>query len=790
MKKTLSAILAFTLFSGVSSFACTNLLVGRNASADGSTMVTYSMDMYGYCAKLRIVPATAHQPSEKAQVINYETGQVLGEIPQAPFTHGVVGYINDRQVSITETTWGGREGQVNPDGIMHYSSLIQLALERASTAREAIGVMADLVAEYGYASTGESFSIGDPDEVWILDMIGKGEEKGAVWVAVRIPDDCISAHANQTRIHKFSRHDKDNVLFSKDVISYARKKGFFSGKDDEFDFAKAYSPATFGTQRHCEARVWSIFNRFSAGAEAYIKTVDGLHPELSADLPLYVKPDRKLTLEDAIEAMRDHYEGTPFDMTDDISAGPWKTPYRPGGLSYQAEGLPYFNERPISTQQSACVELYQMRCSLPDAIGGVLWFANDDAAMVTYTPVYCSATRLPLCYNDPDASDTDFSWNSAFWVCNWVSNMVYPRYSALYPELSKTRDALQAKVISGSREAEARAASLPADQAAELLTAYGESTAGEMMQTWKDLGMKLVVKFNDMVIKPEKDGRFETTPEGHGVRVQREGYGEQYRNAIAEMTGSRYYKGEMTFVQISDTQIGFVDDTKHYRMTDSLMNVAINAINAIHPACVILTGDLVNDIRNEEQVEIYKRIIARLDPSVPLHIVPGNHDIKGFKSENYKRYMELVGYDRFSFKKGDCAFIGFDSCRIKEDAADAEEEQFAWLEAELKKAAGSRHIFLFCHCPVVMESLGEKDGHNNFPIGKRERYLSLFKKYGVEAVFSGHSHVSGYFEADGIRHVNSIPVCSGFGKGFPGINVVKVTPDGFTYEFRRGINAD
>lgn len=791
MKKTLIPILASLMMLQVPSLACTNLLAGKNATADGSTIITYSMDMYGYCAKLRIKPAGTHKAGEKAQVFNYETDELLGEIPQVSRTHGVIGYINDRQLSITETTWGGREGLENPEGMMHYSALIQLALERASTAREAIQVMTSLSDRYGYASTGESFSIADPDEVWILDMIGKGEEKGAVWVAVRIPDDCISAHANQCRIHRFDRNDRDNVMFSRDVISFARKKGFFAGKDADFDFCAAYSPADFGKQRICEARVWSIFNKFSEGFDKYLPTVDGLHLDNYEELPLYIRPDRKLTLTDAIETMRDHFEGTPFDMTTDIAGGPWNSPYVPSPLSYTVNGMTYTNERPIATQQSACVEIYQMRRHLPDPVGGVLWFANDDGAMVTYTPVYCGASRVPPCYDDPDASDVDFSWNSAFWVCNWVSNTVYPRYSLLYPKLAEVRDALQERFLSSRQEVEDRACGLPSEEARELLTSFGEECAAEMMEKWKELGLHLVVMYNDMVIKPEKDGEFVTTGTGHAVRAKRPGYSNMYHKAVVDATGDRYYKGEMTFVQISDTQIGFVDKTEHYRMSDSLMRVAVNAINRIKPACVILTGDLVDDIRNEEQKAIYRERIGGLDKDIPLFVVPGNHDIKKFKPENYQLYMDLVGYDRFSFTKGDCAFIGFDSCRIKADsqeAAEAEEEQFAWLEGELQKVRGSRHIFLFCHCPVAMESLDEKDGHNSFPMEKRDRYISLFKKYGVEAIFSGHSHVSSYFESDGIRHVNSIPVATGFGKGFPGINVVKVNPAGFTYEFQRGIN--
>ena len=792
MKKAILLAALAALISGYRMSACTNLLVGKAASTDGSTFITYSMDMYGYCAKLRIVPATDHRSGEKAKVINYETDELLGEIPQVSHTHGVIGYINDCQLSITETTFGGREGQANPKGLLDYSSLIQLTLERAGSAREAIGVIDGLVSKYGYCSTGESLSIADPDEVWIMEIIGKGSDaKGAVWAAVRIPDDCISAHANQSRIHRFDLYGEENVLHSKDVISYARKKGFFSGKDEEFDFSAAYSPTDFGKQRICEARVWSIFNRFSEDAGRYFSSVDGFHIGESEEMPLYIRPDRKLSLQDAIEVMRDHYEGTPLDATADIAGGPWNSPYQPAPLTWSSDGMTYFNERPIATQQSACVEIYQMRSSLPDHIGGVLWFANDDGAMVSYTPLYCGATRLPLCYSDPEASDVNFSWNSAFWVCNWVSNMVYPHYSLIYPELCEVRDRLQDKFIREQAAVENRALALNAQEAAELLTGHGERCAAEMMDEWKDMGMRFIVKYNDLAVKPEKDGEFVTTGTGHATGLKRPGYSSQYRRAIAEQTGSRHYKGEMTFVQISDTQIGFVDTTAHFRMSDSLMTAAVRAINKVKPACVILTGDLVNDFGNAEQLELYTKRMGGIEESIPVYVVPGNHDIRKFKPENHQRYMDFVGYDRFSFKKGDCAFIGFDSCRIKADsdyASMAEEEQFNWLEAELAKAVDCRHIFLFCHCPVAMESLDEKDGHNSFPLAKRDRYVQLFKKYGVEAVFSGHSHVCGYFEDNGIRYINSIPVATGFGRGFPGINVVKVGRDGFDYEFRKSVN--
>ena len=776
--------LAVAIFQIRTADACTNLLVGPGASVDGSTMLTYNMDSYGMCAKLRYTPGGTHARGEKVRVYDYDNHRHMGEIPQVAQTYSVMGFINEKQLSIVETTWGGR-GLANPDGLLHYTELIELGLERAATAREAISVMTELVAKYGYASTGETFSIADTREVWIMEMIGKGaDEKGAVWVAVRVPDDCICAQANQSRIHRFDRADKDNVLFAKDVISYARRKGFFAGKDEEFDFSKAYSPTDFHMQRACEARVWSIFNKFSDDFSKYVATVDGFHLDSSEEMPLFIRPNRKLSLRDAMDVMRDHYEGAPFDMTTDMTGGPWHSPYRPRPQEYTIDGVSYFHERPIATQQSACTVVCQMRGSLPDELGGVLWFGNDDANMVTYTPVYCSATRVPACYNDPAATDVDFSWDSAFWVCNWVSNMVYPRYDILFPKLLQTREALQDKYIAEAAAIEKTGAD------AESLTAFGEACASGMLSAWKDMGIHMVVMYNDMALKPEKDGKFLLTPEGRGVSPERNGYNDMYRRAITTCTGERYYSGELTFVQITDPQIGFCDESEHFVETDSHLRQAVEMINAIDPACVVVTGDLCNDWKNEEQHEIYNARMAGIDSTIPVLVTPGNHDINYSKPASIERYMDFVGYMRFSFTKGDCAFIGFDSNCIKNEVQPQESEQYEWLENELRKASDMttptdrRHIYLFCHCPLVYESPDEDDNHNAFPKTLRAKYLDLFKKYGVEAVFTGHSHIGTTLDLEGIRTINADPVASAFGGHQSGIYVYHVTPEGFTYDFK------
>jgi len=524
--------------------ACTNFLIGKNASADGSTIVTYNMDSYGMYGRLPFFPAAHHEAGELRHVVDADHNHYMGEIAEVAQTYQVIGQINEHQLTITETTFTGRKELCERNGTLDYVSLMNLGLQRARTAREAIQVMTSLVDEYGYASTGETFSIADPNEIWIMEMIGKGkDEKGAVWVAIRIPDDCICAHANQSRIHHFDMKDKANVMFSKDVISFARRKGYFSGKDAEFSFSKAYSPTNFHMQRACEARVWSFYNMHCDGMERYLPYVEGQEVDDDGIIPLYMKPRHKVSLRMAMDGMRDHYEGTPFDMTKGPGGGAWDSPYRPRPQEFEVDGKTYFFERPIATQQSCCTMVCQMRSWLPDAVGGIIWFGNDDANMVTYTPVYCQATRVPLCYDAPDATDLQFSWNSAFWVCNWVSNMTYPRYSRLMPDVKRVREELQDKYIDAQKDIEARALALcpqHTPDARELLTRHGEDCAAEMLSRWKQLGEYLIVKHNDLAVKPEKDGQFEKTEDGLGAPPLREGYNESYRRIFVNETGDKY----------------------------------------------------------------------------------------------------------------------------------------------------------------------------------------------------------------------------------------------------------
>lgn len=545
-KKALTAVAAsVALFlAPTEAQACTSFLVGKNASADGSAFITYNQDDYGMFGRLHYLPAAQHAKGEMRKIYDGDTNHYHGEIAEAPYTYAVMGYINEHQVGITETTFGGRSELEDPKGIIDYVSLMTIALQRSKTAREAIRVMTSLVQEYGYASEGESFSIADPNEVWILEMIGKGsKEKGAVWVAIRIPDDCIACHANQSRIHQFNMKDKKNVMYAKDVISFARKQGYFTGKDADFSFADAYAPADFSAIRFCETRVWSFYNKWVNGMEQYLDYVDGKHIGQAKPMPLYFKPKQKLSLQDVMSSMRDHYEGTPFDITKDVGAGPYEAPYRPTPLVWEHKGKKYFNERPISTQQTAGTYVIQLRASLPNAIGGVLWYGNDDPNMVAYTPVYCCATKAPECYDPKDASDVKFSWNSAFWVENWVSNMTYPRYSQLFPSVKAAREELESKYASQQAEIEAQAKTLLSQDPARAkayLTDYSAQCAKQMMNRWKQLGEYLIVKFNDQAIKPEKDGKYEMTPDGLGKAVERPGFNENYREVITKETGDKY----------------------------------------------------------------------------------------------------------------------------------------------------------------------------------------------------------------------------------------------------------
>ncbi len=536
-------VLLFISCAGYAS-ACTNFIVGKNASADGSVFCTYSADSYGLYAHLRHYPAGTHAKGEVVKIYDYDTNVCHGEIPQAPVTYNVVGNINEYQVSIGETTFGGREEMVDTTGIIDYGSLMYITLQRSKSAREAINVMTSLVEKYGYCSEGETFTICDPNEAWIMDMMGApGSKPGVVWVAIRIPDDAICAHANQSRITTFNQKDKENVLYSKNVIKYARQKGWFNGKDSEFSFNAAYAAPDFLGRRICEARVWSFFRHFSNDMDRYLPYVEG-KGEYTEAMPLWIIPNRKLTLQDVQECMRDHFEGTPFSLDSDIGQGIWEMPYRPTPLYFKVDGKKYFNERPTSTQQTGFTYVAQLRSFLPREVGGILWFGNDDSNMIAYTPIYCCSTRVPECYDAPGADAVTFSDKSAFWVCNWVSNMVYPRYSMLFPSLREVRDSLERRYFSQQQAVERKAIRLLAESndgsGVEFLTQYSVDKAQDMLECWRNLATYLIVKYNDMAVKPEKNGKFQRTPEGLGANVVRPGYSDKVARELIKQTGDRY----------------------------------------------------------------------------------------------------------------------------------------------------------------------------------------------------------------------------------------------------------
>lgn len=535
-------LLFLIVFSCIDAMACTNLIVGRKASADGSVMITYSADDYGSFGYLHFYPAGDHAPGTMRPLYDYETNNYLGEIPEAPHTYGVIGQINEHQLSVMETTFGGREELTDTTGLLDYGSLMYLTLQRARTAREGINVWTKLVDTYGYRSEGESITLADPNEVWVLELIGKGPgRKGAVWVARRLPDDCITGHANQARITRFPLKDKQNCLYSKDVIKFAREKGYFSGKDAEFSFRDAYAPNDFSARRICEARVWSFFNRFCDGMERYLPYALGIENDVE-EMPWCIRPDRLVSLNDLKMAMRDHYEGTPMDMTSDVGAGPYEAPYRPTPLFFEVDSVKYFNERPISTQQTAVTYLAQLRSWLPAHIGGVLWVGFDDANMVPYAPVYCCSTRCPEAYAEQTADAFTFSTKSAYWVQNALSNFVYPRYSQLFPEVQTARDRLDAELEGLQAKMDAEAASMTTEEAVQHLTAYTVRTSALMMNRWRQLFERLIVKYNDMTEKPEENGLFKKTAGGEHVPVIRPGYPERFRRIIVEKTGNRYRK--------------------------------------------------------------------------------------------------------------------------------------------------------------------------------------------------------------------------------------------------------
>jgi dipeptidase len=485
--------------------ACTSMLVSKGASSDGSTLITYSADSHELYGELYYTPARRNPPGAMRDIIEWDTGKFLGRIKEAPITYTVVGNMNEHQLSIGESTFTGRKELEGPAGIVDYGSLIYIALERARTAREAIQVMTSLVAEYGYASTGESFSIADPKEAWILEMIGKGAgKKGAVWVARRLPEGYLSAHANQARIRQFPLNDAENTLYSPDVISFAREKGWFTGADKDFSFADTYHPLDFESVRFAEGRVWSIFRRAAPSAGLGVEYADG--SDLSKRLPLWVKPDKKLAVQDVMGLMRDHFEGTPLDMTKDVGAGPYAVPYRWRPMTWEVDGKKYLHERAISTQQTGFSFVAQMRSWMPGPVGGVLWFGMDDTFTTVYTPMYAGIRTAPKNFATGVASRGEFSWDSSFWVFNWVANQAYSRWSDMIVDVQKAQGELEGQFLADQADIEKAALELyktSPEQARTYLTEYSTRQGDKVHARWRKLGEQLLVKYIDGNVRDE-----------------------------------------------------------------------------------------------------------------------------------------------------------------------------------------------------------------------------------------------------------------------------------------------
>lgn len=555
MKKTgMLLLLTFWLFSASTAWACTNFLITKGATTEGSTMITYSADSHVLYGELYFRPAADYPEGTMIDVYEWDTGKWLGKIKQVKHTYSVVGNINEHQVAIGETTYGGKPELVDTTGIVDYGSLMYLTLQRAKTAREAIQIMGELVAEYGYYSSGESFSISDKNEAWILEMIGKGSpvevkgkkgrvstvyNKGAVWVAMRIPDGYISGHANQARITTFPLNDPENCIYAPDVISFAREKGYFTGEDKDFSFSDTYAPVDFGAARFCEARVWSGFNKVASGMGKYAEYAKGY--DLKNRMPLWVKPDKKLSIQDVMGMMRDYYQNTDLDMTKDIGAGPYQNIVRWRPMTWKVNGETYFNERAISTQQTGFSFVAQSRAQYPDPIGGILWFGVDDTYSTVYVPMYCGITKVPETFAVGNGNIMEFSDNAAFWVFNQVSNLAYTRYKDMIVDIQKVQSALEGKFISYTNVVDKAAVELykaSPDKARQFLTEYSVNQGNGTVMRWKELYRFLFAKYLDGNVK-EKDGN------NQNPKVKFPGYDETYYEMILEKTGDKFkYQGE------------------------------------------------------------------------------------------------------------------------------------------------------------------------------------------------------------------------------------------------------
>lgn len=550
MKKTFLTTIACLLFAGFGNEAqaCTNFIITKGASTDGSVMITYSADSHTLYGELYFWPSRDWPAGTMVDVTEWDTGKPLGKIPQIKHTYQVVGNMNEHQLAIGETTFGGREELASqPGAIIDYGSLIYITLQRAKNAREAIRTFGELVAAYGYASSGESFSISDPNEAWILEMIGKGEkEKGAVWVAMRIPDGMVSGHANHPRITQFPLNDPENCIYSPDVITFARKMNWFNGEDKEFSFSDTYGPLDFSGARACEARVWAMFNRINSNMGQYQDyamghIVKGKFDYPTNRMPLWVKPDKKLSVHDVMNLMRDHYEGTRMDMNNDPGAGPFACPYRWRPMSFKVDSVGYVHERATSTQQTGFVFVAQSRSWLPDPIGGILWFGVDDTYTMVYSPMYCGMNKVGEAFRVGNGDLLTFSPTSAFWAFSMVSNWAYTKWNYMIKDIQPVQQELEMRYIAQTTgEIDKKASEIYKKDKAEairFITDYSVKTGEATVKRWQELYQYLLVKYLDGNIKKEKDGKFEKNPYGQPVMPSQPGYPQWWLKEIVKQHG-------------------------------------------------------------------------------------------------------------------------------------------------------------------------------------------------------------------------------------------------------------
>jgi len=575
--KVITTAIVILLTSFLAAIACTNFLVTRGASVDGSTMISYAVDSHIRYGELYFRKGGNWGAGDMVEVRDRSTNRLITKIPQAPITYNVVGFINENQVSMGETTFGGRSELLDTTGLMDYAALMFIALDRAKTARDVIRVIAELVEEYGYYSSGESFSIADKNETWIMEIVGKGTElvldkktgkyinknKGAAWVAIRIPDGYISAHANHARITNFRLHDgrksisskhmklinnpEVEVVYSHDVIDFARSKKYFNGKDNEFSFSDVYAPIDFSAARFCEMRVWSFFRRFNDDMEQYKDYAAGF--DLKNRMPLYIKPNRKLSVADLIDCKRDYLQGTEFDMTKDVGAGPHECPYRWRPLTWEYEGQTYFNERATMTQQTGFSYIAQARSWLPDLLGGIIWFGVDDAGSTAYVPMYCGITSVPESYAQGNGDMLTYSPTAAFWTFNKVSNFVYLRYDLMIEDVKKVQSELEEGFFQSVKEIDDQALALLKEMngqnemevVRQLLTNFSVNAGNYTVERWNRLFEFLLVKYMDGNVKQEKNGEFLRNPYGYPASPKNVDYPDEWKKHLIQETGDKFF---------------------------------------------------------------------------------------------------------------------------------------------------------------------------------------------------------------------------------------------------------